>query len=151
MSWDPAAVVGAIQDVWESVTGVRYAPDYPPEQINMSSVDGGLQIVTYPSNGAASLASLTGTGTIPGCYQVRPDVYVSLLYYPLKNLPREVEALLPILQAGVVALLESMDLAGTVAVIQAVRWNFVAAEWGGMPMRGYRVEIEVEHLAEAFT
>ena len=134
-------VVGAIQDIVFNLAGIRDAPDYPPEQINMPPT-----AVTYAASGTFKEASLAA----PGCYEVTPQVYVLLLYLPMKDLPRDVETLAPFVDSIPVALLNNQTLNGTVSAINEVRYQFVNAEWGGIPMRGYRFEIDVTSKAQQY-
>lgn len=135
------AVVQAIQDVVGALAGIREAPDYPPEQINAP-----LQAVCYAANGTFREASLAA----PGCYEVKPQTYVLLLYLPLKDLPRDMERLLPYVDSIPVALLATKTLSGAVTAINDIRYTFVSGEWGGILMRGYRFEIDVATNAQTY-
>jgi len=97
--------INAIQDVILTVSGIRAAPDYAPD--NMSHYP---FVMTYPNNGI--FKSDTGAGTIRGIHQITVELHVSDNKMPqsLKQIDKYIEAIPK-------AIMDDPTLGGAVATI----------------------------------
>ncbi len=127
----PQDVCEAIQDVVGAVSGVRVAPDAPPEQ----SAIGGVAAYVYPR----TVRYVESTdGVAEGQYTLHLAVIT-----PRRHLRTDYARINEIGHTIAMALLNSRTLSGTVLQIAELRGEFGALEWGGQAGEGWLFEIDV--------
>lgn len=124
------AICGAVQDVVAAVTGIRMAPDTPPEQSAISDVVG----YCYPGTG--SFTEITA-GRASG----RHTLHLVILT-PRRHLRTDYARIVGLGDTVPRALLSAGTLAGTTLQINEVRYTFGALEWGGQQEFGWLFELD---------
>jgi hypothetical protein len=114
------AICAAVQDVVGAVTGIRMAPDTPPEQSAISDVVG----YCYPGTGA--FTEIT-TGRASGRHTLHRTDYARIIGLG-DTVPR--------------ALLNAGTLAGTTLQINEVRYTLGEMQWGGQAEFGWLFELD---------
>lgn len=125
------AICQAVQDVVGAVTGVRMAPDVPPEQGAGSDVSG----YCYPGTGRFDQVT-AGRG------RGQHTLHLIILT-PRRNLRTDYARIVGYGDTVPRALLGQHTLAGTVLNIDEIRYTFGALEWGGQQEFGWLFELDV--------
>lgn len=122
------AVIQAIQDTVITVTGIREAPDYPPEQINDFPF-----AVAFPAEGVHSF-SVPGERLFLGSAIL--EIHVSRA-----DLPTAVENSIGFGDSIPAALMADPTLSGTCDTFEDIQQFFGALNWGDIQTIGYRFTI----------
>lgn len=122
------SVINAIQDVCLTVSGIKGAPDYAPEQINVYPF-----VVTYPGEGSIQFGT---TDEMKALHDVIVEVHVAR-----KDLPMDMRAVAGFVDSIPAVLLADPTLAGTCSTFQSIRYRFGALGWGGQDTLGYRFTV----------
>lgn len=124
------AICAAVQDVVGAVTGVRFAPDTPPEQSAISDVVG----YCYPGTG--SFTEITA-GRAAG----RHTLHLVILT-PRRHLRTDYARIIGLGDTVPRALLSAGTMSGVVLQIDAIRYTFGQQEWGGQSEIGWMFELD---------
>lgn len=127
-----SAICAAIQDVVVAVSGVRAAPDVPPEQIAVSS---GVLAACYPGEGEFKLISAERE---QGNHIIQLSVFTAQ-----RNMSSDWARMIGLGDTVARALLSNGTLAGTALAINRIRYTFGTVEWGGSAMFGWLFTLEV--------
>jgi len=104
--------VAAIQDVADAMTGIRYAPDYPPDSLNIFPC-----AICYGARGERQ--GLGGNGWVEA-----HDIIFCEIHVPRKDLARDVALLMPFVETFCNDLLEDVTLGGDVTAIEPpITWE----------------------------
>jgi hypothetical protein len=125
------AICAAVQDVVEDVTGIRFAPDVPPEQ---------------QAGGDVSAYCWPGTGTTLEITDGQQEAHHTLHLYiitPQRNQRTDFARVIALGDTVPGALLKEKTLSGTVLQIDQIRYTFGQLEWGGGQNLGWMFEIDV--------
>ena len=120
-----AACVGGI-------SGIRAAPTYPDEQINVFPF-----AVVYPESGEASFGG-------PAGLRLNLDAVVVELHVARKDLPRDIENALPYVDSIPNEIMDELldtKLTATVDTFESITWTFGALNWGAQETLGFRFTI----------
>ena len=126
-----AQICAGAQDVVELVTGVRAAPDVPPE----SGLTGDVASYCFPGTG--SVTEITA-GDVEG----RHTLHLYIIT-PRRNLRTDYARLIGLGDTVPRALLNAGHLGGTVLQINQIRYTFGPLEWGGQQELGWLFELDV--------
>lgn len=135
-------VIEAIQSDMLALDGMRAAPDYPPEMINVFPFS-----IAYAMNG--SFAPFPA-GAQTGLHQIVVDVHVAR-----KDLPRDVEKMMPWLETVSNALLRSVGLqtgdrfANTIQTFERLEYRLT--HWEDIGTVGWRFTLVNVKLSAALT
>jgi len=125
------AICAAVQDVVGAVTGIRFAPDTPPEENAISGVSG----YCYPGTG--SFTEIT-TGRASGLH----TLHLAILT-PRRNLRTDYARIVALGDTVPRALLSAGTLAGAVIQTNSLRYTFGELQWGGGAEFGWLFEVDV--------
>lgn len=133
-------VIAAIQDVVGAISGIRAAPDTPPESINQFPF-----AVCYPATGAWTPVS---AGWMKGLHTVVIEIHVSRA-----DLSTGVAQAMPYLLQVANALLRDTTFGGTVQTFSELRYTFGRLVWGtqGTTHIGWKMEVVGIKTEPAFT
>ena len=126
--------IAHIQGLAEGLPGIRQAPDFPPEQMNVFPF-----AVCYPAAGEFQAGPM---GLMKGLHNLVVEIHVAR-----KDLPRDVETALPFGEALAAAVMDDPTLGGTVDTVRAdegISYTFGALAWGGQETVGWRLTIPVK-------
>jgi hypothetical protein len=122
-------VVQAIQDVVGAVTGIRAAPDYPPDSLgNLPAA------ITYAREG------FINTGPF-GIAESLHNIVIEI-HFQNSDLPKAVKTAMPYVDSIPAALTANPWLANTCETFSRISYAFGAMEWGGIQTTGIRFVIE---------
>lgn len=121
----------AVQDVAGAVTGIRSAPDIPPEQIP----DGSVIAIAFPGPGEVTEITLNRTS---GEHTIHLMVCTAR-----KHLRTDWARVIALGDTVPRALFAAGTLNSTVLQVLAVRYTFGDMEWGGQQLFGWLFEIDV--------
>ena len=121
-------VVANIQTTIDALSGVRSAPNYPPNQISTS-----LTAITYPASGVIGAQS---SGWMKELHTVNID-----LITPVQDLTRDLTLLNPFLRSIPNALIKAPTFGGNAETFDSVSYSYIVIEDGGIQYRGYRFVI----------
>lgn len=79
--------IGAIQDIWDALTGVRAAPDYAPDKFPALPA-----AITYPARG--DLEGIGGSGASKDIHVIYSEFHVAR-----KDLARDLTTLIPFIDS----------------------------------------------------
>lgn len=125
-----ASVVAGIQGVLETVSGVRAAPDIPPEQWGP-----GVYALVYPATG--TFEEMT-EGRVQGDHTLHV-----LVCTPRVNLRTDWAAVIALGDSVPLALIDEGTLSGAILGTNQIRYSFGEFEWGGQTLLGWRFEVDV--------
>lgn len=126
--------VQAIQDVAITVTGIKQAPDYPPEQINEFPF-----ALCYPGSGSF--------GDGPAGSRLGLHTIILEIHTARGQLPYAVAAVIGYGDAVTAALLSDRTLARAVDCINGpITYTFGPLGWGGQDTIGWRFSIPVKQI-----
>jgi hypothetical protein len=121
-------VIQAIMDLVGSVSGIREAPDYPPEQMSDFPF-----AVAFPGEGVHSFG-VVGERMFLG--NVMLEIHVSRV-----DLPNAVQNSIGFGDSVPNILMANPTLSGTADVFESVNQTFGALNWGDTQTLGYRFTI----------
>lgn len=126
-------IIGAIQDKAGALSGMKGAPDTPPESINQFPFS-----VCYPGSGEWSPQS---AGWMKGLHTIICEIHVSRA-----DLSTGVAQAIPYGQLFANALLSDLRLNNTVDTVRAIRYSFARLQWGGSGEShlGWKFEVDVK-------
>lgn len=130
-----SGAIGNLQAKALTLTGMKAAPTEPPEAMNQFPFT-----VSYPKSGSLTLQS-AGFGTY--LHTIICEVHVGRI-----SLARAVSQAIPYVEEMVSKLIGDPTLGGTVAAVNAVRYEFGRVVWGGEEHIGVRFEVDVKILQE---
>ena len=128
------SAIEVIQDICLTVSGVRAAPDYPPEAANVYPF-----VACYATTGAFRGGP---AGVMTALHTIAVEIHVAR-----KELPRDVAAVIPYGELVAAALLTLPTLSGTVDTIRAgegIAYTFGGMAWGGQETVGWRLLVPVK-------
>ncbi len=136
-----AAIAKAQELVAAACTGIREAPDYPPEQMNDFPF-----LVAFPGTG-----TFTGgpAGMKKGLHAITMQLHIAR-----KNLPRDVEQAAPYIESIVSALMVDPGWGGTVDSLNQIDYRFGPLGWGigpGDPVNTFGVAFTLHVKLESAT
>lgn len=121
---DLADAIKALQGVVRDVAGIRNAPDYPEDGMNIFPY-----AVAYPVSGRFEPSA--------GYYTVLHNIVIEL-HFARKNLPQDVEQALIYAESIPAAIMKDVQLGGKIQTISGITYVFGPLEWGGLDTIGYR-------------
>lgn len=107
------AAIAAIQDVADAMTGIRDAPDYPPDALNIFPIS-----VCYGVRGTA--------GGLGGCTSAEyHDTIYCEIHVPRKDLARDVAMLMPYVETFTNDLLEDVTVGSNIpeGIVPPIDWE----------------------------
>jgi hypothetical protein len=112
-------IIQAIQDTVGAITGIRAAPEYPPENLN------GIFpfAVCYPSSGE------WGAGPGYGTYRTLHNIKLQI-HFGRGDLPKSVQAAIPYGDAIAKALLADPSIDASCDTFDTVSYTFGPMSWG---------------------
>lgn len=131
---DITDAINYVQDLWLTISGVKAAPDVPPESINQFPI-----AVTYEQSGNVVISDMYS-----GSWGEETGVIVSELHLTRQNLPTAVGAAMAYRNAFLNKLRAAPNLNGTVMMIERLEWQFGKLEYGEIETLGYKFEIGVK-------
>ena len=129
-----AAAAAYVQSLAADITGIRDAPDYPPEQLNVFPVS-----VCYPASGEFRSGP---AGLMKAIHNLVVEIHIAR-----KDLQRDVENVLPYGESLAAAILADPTLGSTVDTVQAdvgLTYTFGAMAWGRQATVGWRITIPIK-------
>lgn len=127
-----AQICAAVQDVVGTVSGIRMAPDIPPEQFPGGGVIG----MVYPGTG--TFQEITCGGRESGEHTLQLMVST-----PREYLRKDWAKVIGLGDTIPRALFAAGTMTGTVIQVLEVRYTFGGLEWGGQQLFGWLFEIDV--------
>ena len=124
-------IVAALQDVVGAVTGIRSAPDIPPEQM----AGAGVVAWVYPQQG--TFREIT-SGQEEGVHTL-----ALLIGTPRTNLRTDWGRIIGLGDTVARAILNGGSLTSTVLQTNGLRYTFGDLDWGGQQLFGWMFEVEV--------
>lgn len=124
------AIVAAVQDVVGAVSGVRFAPDVPPD-----GWPSGVCSLVYPAIG-------TFTEITAGRESAEHTLHC-LVATARANLRSDWATVIGLGDSVPAALLKNATLSGVVLHDREIRYTFGELEWAGQQLFGWRFEIDV--------
>ena len=135
MANELANAVAAVQDIVGAISGIRGAPDTPPDQINMFPFS-----IAYPTSGDWRR---TRIGTREGVQSIAVE-----LHFSRTGLARDVAEALPYGDSVVEALLANLSLSGAIFDLNNISWTFGPMKWGGIDTIGWRFILKAAMQAD---
>ena len=127
-------IVNALQDVTGGISGIKKAPDEPPEQMNVFPF-----VVAYPSGG-----TLTGA-THSTRFLRNQHTLVCEIHIQRKNLPLAVNEALPYLELFKAAIVADPTLNSTCKIDGDIDYTFGSLpSYGGVDTVGFSFTINVQ-------
>lgn len=123
-------VIAATQDVMLTITGIRSAPDVPPEQ-----AQGGVFAFCYPASGTYSI--IAAPNEEEGLHTMH--LMVATYYVNLRTDWAQVISLGDAVQR---ALFLAGNMAGLIVDPLNIRYTFGPLEWGGQQLFGWLFEFD---------
>ncbi|MBT7070744.1 MAG: hypothetical protein HN975_07640 [Anaerolineae bacterium] len=122
------AAVEQVQDLMGAVSGVKSAPDYPPENINEYPF-----VVAYMGGGEIVFDT-------PSAYKGLHTIIIEL-HIARKDLPNDIEIAAPYVDSIPAALMADATLAGTVNLFDNITYEFTEMLWDAVETIGFRFSI----------
>ena len=116
-------IAAAIQDIATAISGMRYAPEYPPDRVDAFPF-----AATYAS--AGELVREQYSANTPEW------IFTTELHVARKDMARDLKAVTPIAEAFMEALAAQLHLA-VQAQIATITAAFGGSEWGGVETRAW--------------
>lgn len=121
-------VINDIQDSIGAISGIKNAPDYPPENIN-----------EYPF-----VVAYMGTGTIDfdappstkGLHSIIVELHVAR-----KDLPNDISIASPFVDSIPAAIMADVTLGGTVQLFENITYEFAVMRWDAVDTIGFRFTV----------
>jgi hypothetical protein len=120
--------IAAIVVIIKTVSGITQVPVNPPDTVNTDTF-----VVTYPLNGVFDNGVV---GTKKGLHNISVD-----LLRKRTDLARDIAAIKPFVDTIPIALLADPTLGATVQTFEAVRYELIMPDYGGVPTIGYKFTI----------
>lgn len=126
------AAIAAIQAVMRGMTGIRYAPDYPLDAINV-----------YPY--AVCFAGSGEWRQEPALWKKGLHTITLQVHWARKDLPRDVGKAMLFAESIPNAIMKDPTLAGTVdTVLDPISYTFGVLSWGGTENIGFEFKIMIK-------
>lgn len=126
-----STVIAAIQTKAGGLSGIKEAPTNPPESANVYPF-----AVSYAKSGTETPQS---SGWAIGLHTIICEIHIAR-----QVLPKDIALALPFYELFRSAILSDPTIAGTVATVNALRYEFGRLEYGNKQTIGYRFEIDVK-------
>jgi hypothetical protein len=124
--------VARLQTLSSGLTGMRLAPNYPPEQANAFPF-----AISYIDNGRLESARL-GSVLSDGYHVLATEIHVAR-----RDLPTAIESAEGFLALFVTALQGDPTLNSQVMIIERMNYTFGALQYGGVDTIGYRFLLDI--------
>lgn len=134
MANDITSAINYVQDLWLEISGIKAAPDTPPEVLNQFPF-----AVTFEQSGSAKIDKNFNSTT----WAEQSGVIVSELHLTRQSLPSAVAAAMAYRNLFLNKLRTNPNLNATVMAIESLSWQFGALEYGETPTIGYKFSIGV--------
>lgn len=124
-------VIGAIQDIVRGISGIRVAPDYAPDGLNVFPAS-----VVYPVSGVFT----TGPAEVmKGLHTIAVEIHVER-----RDLAKALKSAIPYGSQVAAALLADTTLGGAVSTFGDISYTFGPMAWGDPALQtiGWRLTIE---------
>ena len=121
-------VIDEVQAICRTVSGIKGAPSYAPEQINLYPF-----AVAYPGDGEVEFGAL---GEMKALHNVIVEVHVAR-----KDLPVDLQRVSGFVDSIPAALMDDPTLGGSCDTFQSIRYRFSQLGWGGVETIGYRFTV----------
>lgn len=127
--------ISEIQADIRALEGIRAAPDYAPEQLNVFPF-----CVVYPGSGEF-------VSDVPGGMRGLHSITIEL-HVARKDLPRDIAKAMPYVESIPNALLKTIAtqggdrFGGTISTFARITYEFGPLDWGGTQTIGWRFRIE---------
>jgi len=121
----------AVQDVVGAISGIRVAPDVPPEQ----GAGSGVAAFCYPGTGQFELLT---QGREQGTHTLH-----LIILTPRANLRTDWARVIGLGDTVARALLSDMTLSGKAQIIRPLRYTYGQLQWGGQEEFGWLFEVDV--------
>lgn len=126
-----STAIAAIQATAGAITGIKAAPTSPPESASVFPF-----AVSYAKSGTETPQS---AGWAIGLHTIVCEIHVAR-----QVLPKDIALALPFYELFRSAILSDPTIAGTVATVNVIRYEFGRLEYGNKQTIGYRFEIDVK-------
>lgn len=132
---DITSAINAVQAIWLTISGIKAAPDTPPESINQFPF-----AVTYEGTGTVYLDDMYS-----GTFARQTATIISELHLTRQNMPTAVASAMAYRNSFLDALRDNPTLSGAVMMIPQVSFQFGKLEYGeDNPTLGYQFTISVD-------
>jgi len=121
-------VIDNVQAACRKIKGIKGAPSYAPEQINLYPF-----VVAYPGEGEIEFGAV---GEMKALHNVVVEVHVAR-----KDLPTDLRRVSGFVDSIPAALMDDPTLGGSCDTFQTIRYRFSQLGWGGMDTIGYRFTV----------
>lgn len=121
--------IAKVQEIAGAVDGIRAAPEYVPEEINVFPF-----LVCYAGNGSYDFAP---AGVMKGLHNIILELHVAR-----KDLPRDVEKAMKYADNIPLAIMDDPTLGGTVSTIGVITYTFGMLGYGTTETIGFRFMIQ---------
>jgi len=118
----------ALQEIAGAVTGIKGAPNYAPDALNVYPI-----AVAYPESGNISIQVV---GEMQGLHALVLEVHVAR-----KNLASDIQLAISYIESIAAAILDDVTLSGTVDTLGGLEYRFGAMSWGGQDTFGVRFRL----------
>lgn len=119
------AAVIALQELVGDVTGIKGAPSYPPDSLNIFPV-----AAAYPAQGSLNFGV---AGEMKGLHNLVVEVHVRRT-----NLATDVQAVIGYIDSVPDAVMADPTLSGTVSTFERIDYTFGKLSWGDQETFGIR-------------
>src|SRR5512139_3347037 len=123
------AAIAKIQDIAGAVSGIRAAPEYLPETINIYPF-----LVCYAGSGSYEYAP---AGVMKGLHNIILELHIAR-----KDLPRDTEKAMPYADSIPLAIFHDPTLGGTVSTFGRISYTFGGMQYGDQMTLGFRFTLE---------
>lgn len=132
---DITSAIRAVQDTWLTISGIKAAPDTPPESINQFPF-----AVTYEGTGTVYIDDMYSE-----TFARQTATIVSELHLTRQNLPTAIANAMAYRNSFLDALRDNPTLSGTVMMITQISFQFGKLEYGeDNPTIGYQFTISAD-------
>jgi len=132
---DITSAIRAVQDTWLTISGIKAAPDTPPESINQFPF-----AVTYEGTGTVYIDDMYSD-----TFARQTATIVSELHLTRQNLPTAIANAMAYRNSFLDALRDNPTLSGTVMMITQISFQFGKLEYGeDNPTIGYQFTISAD-------
>lgn len=121
------AAIQALQDTVGAVSGIKKAPDYPPDSINSFPF-----AVAYPADGTWEVYA----GTTKALHTLVVEIHVARA-----DLPAAVANVIGYGDSVPKAILADTTLGGTISTFSDITYEFGSLDWGETKTVGFRFRI----------
>ena len=134
MAFDVTSAINALQDMWLGITGIRFAPDTPPDALGAFPF-----VVTYERSGELNPSEMHSGNFAPQKGQIWSDLHMAR-----KDLPRDIAKVMTFRNLFLDALRDDPNLSGYVMMCTRVSWTLTPMVYNGVDTIGYRFVLEFD-------